>query len=168
MASKNQKMTQSGNKTSPVMILMLLVTLVSCGMAGYMFYKVEHISKVMVGDNASVKEVAQTLPAEPLYVSLGTFTVSLQPTSDWKDPVAYIGLTLRVSDEDSKKIVEKFLPEIRSRIFMLLALNTAEKLSDHEGKRKLIDSLKRELSSPLAPEQQVEIADVLINEFILR
>jgi len=99
---------------------------------------------------------------------MNTFTVSLTPTQHESDRVLYIGLSVRLGDTSSVQVLEKFLPEYRSRLFMLLSQQTYETLSTDEGKRQLISNINNELKKPLAFNKKINVTDVLINEFILR
>ena len=108
------------------------------------------------------------VPVEPLYASMNTFTVSLKPTANESDRVLYLGLSIRVEEQKSLTVLEKYLPEYRSRIFMLLTHQTYEDLATDEGKRHLITTIQNELNKPLAFNQSIRVTDVLINEFILR
>ena len=65
-------------------------------------------------------------------------------------------------------MLEKYLPEYRSRLFMLLTHQTYEDLATDEGKHRLMTNIKSELDKPLAFNQSIRVTDVLINEFILR
>lgn len=99
---------------------------------------------------------------------MNTFTVSLKPTENESDRVLYLGLSIRVAEPQSLTVLEKYLPEYRSRIFMLLTHQTYEQLATDEGKRRLINAIQGELDKPLAFNQSIRVTDVLINEFILR
>lgn len=166
MTKKNQKASGGGKKFSLMVLLLILISILACGLAGYTFYEMKNIQ-----DNASdngEKTAPAPEPITPLYVPLDTFTVSLKPTPTDGDRVLYIGLTLRVRDDNSKLLADKFLPEIRSRLFILLAHQSADKLSTEEGKSQLIEQIKSVVSKPLAPDQKVVATDVLFNAFILR
>lgn len=113
-----------------------------------------------------VTEVVE--PIAPVYVPLDTFTVSLKPGSEEYDRVLYIGLTLRVGNEEDKSRIEKYLPEVRSRLLMLFSGRSAEELSVNEGKSQLIQDIKQILSTPLDEKSGVTVTDVLFNAFILR
>jgi len=148
------------------MILMMLIAVGACALAGYTFYEMKSMKSAGVGETKVAQKEA--VPVMPVYVPMDTFTVSLQPTSKDSDRVLYIGLTLRVQDNNSKVIVEQYLPEVRSRLFILLANQTAENISTDEGKSQLIEKIKNSVSNPLAPNRSAVVTDVLFNAFILR
>lgn len=144
--------------------LFALIALGACAVAGYTWYELKHV-KTQIANGAE----AQTPAASPvpLYMPLETFTVSLKPTEEDADRVLYIGLTLRLRDESSRDLLEEFLPEIRSRLLVLLSQQTAEQLATSEGKTALIDQIKGELNKPIS-NRSAAVSDVLYNAFILR
>lgn len=169
MSNKNKKSATGGGSRSLLTTLMFLISLAACGFAGYLFWELKFAKPEVL---AAVAEPDQAPPVavnvEPLYVSMNTFTVSLKPTANESDRVMFLGISVRLADQQSLLLLEKYLPEYRSRLFMLLTQQTYEALSTDEGKTQLIASLKNELSKPLAFNQTIRPTDVLINEFILR
>lgn len=164
MSKKKQKDGTKGKKSTLIVILLLLISIIACTAAGYMFYEVEK-NKF---DDVNKKQLPVVAQVTPIYVPMDTFTVSLSPSPEDSEHVLYIGLTLRVKDDNSKLVIDKFLPEVRSRIFILLAHQTAEDVSTDEGKSQLIEKIKTAISKPLAPHQSAIVTDVLFNAFIIR
>jgi len=60
------------------------------------------------------------------------------------------------------------MPEVRSRLLILLAHQTATDISSDEGKTGLTEKIKETVSKPLAPNHSAVVTDVLFNAFILR
>lgn len=166
MSKKKQKSSVGGKRNSLIIIICILVAVIACGLAGYVLYEMKNMQFHM----ASSKELTKKPAAEvvPMYVPLETFTVSLKPTENENDRVLYIGLTLRVKDEASKRVVEKYMPEVRSRLLFLFAQKTAADLSSDEGRTELIRDIMKNLGVQFAPGQNATVADVLFNAFILR
>jgi flagellar protein FliL len=169
MSNKNKKAASGGGSRSLLTTLMFLIAVAACGFAGYMFWELKYAKPEAA---VLLEAEGQARPAivsiEPLYLPMSSFTVSLKPTANESDRVLYLGISLRLADRQSLSIVEKYLPEYRSRLFMLLTQQTYEALSTDEGKTQLIASIKNELSMPLTHNQAIQPTDVLINEFILR
>lgn len=172
MSNKNKKPAAAGGGSrSLLVILLLLITVAACGVSGYVFWEMKKMQTV--GQSAKAHddpeaEAEKAAKVEPLYQPLNTFTVSLKPTDNESDRVLFIGLALRLTDQKSQQTLEKYLPEYRSRIFIMLSQLTYEELATNAGKQKLIASIKDEVSKPLATNQSVKVTDVLFNEFILR
>lgn len=160
------KLKNAGGGKKGSLIMVILIAIVACGLAGYAVYEMKNMQSQM----ANLNDPKKTPPAVavPMYVPLETFTVSLKPTEAENDRVLYIGVTLRVKDEQSKQVIEKFMPEVRSRLLFLFAQKTAEDLSSIEGRSVLIHDIMTDLGVQFAPGQHATIADVLFNAFILR
>lgn len=166
MSNKNKKVAGGGGARSLLMTFMFLTAVAACGFSGYLFWEMKFAKPA----EEIAEGEAKTAPAqvEPLYASMNTFTVSLKPTANESDRVLYLGLSIRVAEQKSLAVLEKYLPEYRSRLFMLLTHQTYEDLATDEGKRRLITNIQNELGKPLAFDQSIRVTDVLINEFILR
>ncbi|MTD37439.1 flagellar basal body-associated protein FliL [Erwinia sp. CPCC 100877] len=147
-----------------VVALFALIALGACAVAGYTWYELKDVKTQIANGNEAAPPVVSQVP---LYMPLETFTVSLKPTEEDEDRILYIGLTLRLRDENSRALLEEFLPEIRSRLLVLLSQHTAEQLATSEGKTALIDQIKRELNKPVS-DRSAEVIDVLYNAFVLR
>lgn len=168
MGNKNKNAAARGGSRSLLLILMFLIALAACCFSGYLFWSVKYAHVQTDNNSRNEHEAPAVQQVEPLYVSMNTFTVSLTPTQHESDRVLYIGLSVRLGDTSSVQVLEKFLPEYRSRLFMLLSQQTYETLSTDEGKRQLISNINNELKKPLAFNKKINVTDVLINEFILR
>ncbi len=58
------------------------------------------------------------------------------------DRVLYIGITLRLHDENTRKRLHDYLPEVRSRL-LLLSRQHANKIATDAGKQQLMTEIKR-------------------------
>lgn len=168
MKKKNQKTASGEKKNSLLVILLMLIAIGGCALAGYTFYEMKNLRGEVAGNRKTSTDEKPAEVVAPIYVPMDTFTVSLQPQEEDLDRVLYVGITLRVKDEQSKVLAEQFLPDIRSRIFILLSHQTAKSLSTEEGKNNLVGMIKEELMKPVSPHQNILVSDVLFNAFILR
>lgn len=166
MPKKNQNTVKSGKKRSFIILLILLLVVGVCALGGYTFLELRKL-KSQVTHNTPASSAPAESPA-PIYFPLETFTVSLKPENENDDHVLYIGLTLRVQNAASKALLDKFLPEIRSRLLILFSRQVASGLATGEGKAQLINQIKETVSEPLTGQQRVLVTDVLFNAFILR
>ncbi len=138
--------------------LLILVTLMACGGAGYSFWRMQQYSTL------TEKAVVEPPPA-PVFFALDTFTVNLGDA----DRVLYIGITLRLKDEATRQRINEFLPEVRSRLLLLFSRQNAEQLATDQGKQKLVEEIKTAVAPPLMKGEPGQVvSDVLYNAFILR
>lgn len=169
MSNKKKTTTTGKGKGRTLFILViLLIALAACAIAAYSLYEMKNMQARMMNDHPATETPAAPAAIIPVYVPLDTFTVSLKPNDEEYDRVLYIGLTLRVGKEEDKTRIEKYLPEVRSRLLMLFSGRSAEELSHQEGKAQLIQDIKQTLGKPLDGKPGVVVTDVLFNAFILR
>ncbi|KFK93568.1 MULTISPECIES: flagellar basal body-associated protein FliL [unclassified Serratia (in: enterobacteria)] len=152
-------------KKRPIrVILLVLLALGLCAAAGYGWWLTQQPK-----GGKSTAAAQKTPPPAPVFMPLDTFTVNLLTPDNNPERVLYIGLTLRLPDEATRRQLNDFLPEVRSRLLMLLARQTPEQLATEQGKQQLVVQIKDTLSTPLVkglPKQA--ISDVLFTAFILR
>ncbi|SMB38965.1 flagellar biosynthesis protein [Serratia proteamaculans] len=159
----SQNTLPAAPKRSLLVILLVLIAVLACGAAGYSWWQLKHHQ-----NGAQPAEKPQP-PAAPVFMPLDTFTVNLMTPDNNPDRVLYIGLTLRLPDENIRRQLNDFLPEVRSRLLMLLSRQEAGQLSSEQGKQQLVAQIKDVLSPPLVKGQPKQVvSDVLFTAFILR
>lgn len=138
--------------------LLILVTLAAVATAGYSYWRMQQHS-------ATESKAETPPPAAPFFFALDTFTVNLGDA----DRVLYLGITLRLKDEATRARLNEYLPEVRSRLLLLLSRQDATQLATDAGKQKLAAAIKETLSTPLiAGQPKQDVTDVLYTAFILR
>jgi Flagellar basal body-associated protein len=115
--------------------------------------------------SASVK---RTTSSAPIFVDVGPLTVNLQNDA-YGQRLLYIGLTLQVSDFETRDLLNRHMPEVQSRLLLLLSGQNAEQLIPATGKQKLAQDIKGLFQTPLAQMQMpVEVEQVLFTNFIVQ
>jgi flagellar FliL protein len=131
-------------KSKLLLIVLVLLLLGGGGAAGWYFWPGEDPAAPKKGE-AGKAVAAKVAPAKPrTYVPLEPFTVNLQ-REDGQPPFLQIGLSLKLTDETLSAPVKLAMPEIRSRVLLLLMGKTASELSTPEGKKLLAEQLAREV-----------------------
>lgn len=152
-----------GSKPSVLIPVLLVITGSACSVAGYAVWQT--LSKPALSPATSVGQAA---PA-PIFFNLDTFTVNLVNSDTDPDRVLYVGLTLRLPDEKIRARLNAYLPEVRSRLLLLLSRQSATELSNEQGKQVLITQIKQVLAAPFVENQPPQkVSDVLFTAFILR
>ncbi|WP_431221966.1 flagellar basal body-associated protein FliL [Serratia sp. L9] len=161
----SQNALPTAAKKRPILVILLvLITLGACGAAGYSWWLMQQHK-----DGKSAAPAKVQPPAAPVFMPLDTFTVNLVTPDNDPDRVLYIGLTLRLPDEGTRRQLNDFLPEVRSRLLMLLSRQEAGQLASEQGKQQLVAEIKDVLSPPLVKGQPKQVvSDVLFTAFILR
>jgi flagellar FliL protein len=86
-------------------------------------------------------------PRPPLFLALDPFTVNLQEESG--EQYLQVGLTLKVDDQGQIDLLKLHMPEVRSRLLMLLSSKKGSEILTPEGKRRLSDEIIAQVKQPL-------------------
>lgn len=106
-------------------------------------------------------------PPAPIFTELAPFTVTLY--GEPRNRILYAGVTLRLADEASRKIIEDYMPEVRDRALKVLASQDMAQLQSADGQEILSDALRRALSRPFEPQPVgPRISDVLFTAFVVQ
>lgn len=111
-------------------------------------------------------QTPQAVPA-PIFIPITPFTVTLQSAD--RERMVHIAMTLRVADEQSRQRIEKYMPEVRSRVLMLLSAQTPESVQSPQGKVDLANALMKVINRPFTPLPDGQyVTDVLFTEFVVQ
>jgi flagellar FliL protein len=103
----------------------------------------------------------------PIFIPIEPFTVTVQ--SPDRERMVHVALTLRVSDEQSRQRIEKYMPEVRNRILLLMSSQTPEGLQTPQGKVDLSGSILKAVNKPFAPIPDGQyVTDVLFTAFVVQ
>ncbi|VTU25411.1 flagellar basal body-associated protein FliL [Variovorax sp. SRS16] len=146
-------------RSPKLLILALVITigLLAAATAGY----------VVVLPKLKTAEVAAPVPEKPIFIALEPLTVNLQ--GEGRPRFLHIGVALKVHGEKAKAQIMEFMPELRSRLLMLLANRTPDSLVSPEDKTRLADEIRAELDRPLGDDLKPQgIAGVSFNTFVVQ
>lgn len=162
-ASKTNKATQKAAETEEApkkskknLFLILGALLLSAGSIGGAVYYVE-----------SNKQPGQEAPKPPVFLALDMFTVNLQV----EDIQQYlqVGMTLKVADEEQVDLIKLYMPQVRSRLLMLLSSKKASELMSNEGKQKLSAEIIAQLRKPfIEGVPEANVSDVFFTSFVVQ
>jgi flagellar FliL protein len=108
----------------------------------------------------------RAVPA-PIFIPIAPFTVTVQSAD--RERIVHVAITLRVADEQSRQRLEKYMPEVRSRILMLLSAQTPEGVSTPQGKVDLSNAIMKVVNKPFSPLPDGQyVTDVLFTEFVVQ
>ena len=104
----------------------------------------------------------------PVFFPLESLTVNLQ-SDDGAMHYLRTGLTLKLRDEKTQAKLTEHMPEIRSRVLLLLSAKRPEELATVEGKRTLASELRTAIETTASTaEQPVHVDEVLFTEFVVQ
>ncbi|ALM83179.1 flagellar basal body-associated FliL family protein [Bordetella sp. N] len=103
----------------------------------------------------------------PIFIPIEPFTVSVQSANT--ERMLHVALTLRVSDEQTRQRIEKYMPEVRSRILLLASSQTPESVQTPQGKVDLAAAIVKAVNKPFSPIPDGQyVTDVLFTAFVVQ
>ena len=154
----------SKGSNTGLLVIFALIALAGAGFGGYSWWS-SHQESTTAG---TTDEKRANMP-EPIFMGIEPFTVNLPGMNNGRDRVLYIDMTLRLANERSRKQLHEYLPEVRSRLLLLLSQQSPQTRSTHDGKLQLMKAVKTTLAPTVVQGQpDQEISDVLFTTFILR
>lgn len=116
---------------------------------------------------AAPAKAKQQPPKPPIFVSLETFTVNLQP--DPAEQFLQVDLTLQLADEQEAELVKLHMPEVRNRLLMLLTSKKSADISSMDGKKALSQEIATQLKQPFSAGVKLQRAPgVFFTSFVIQ
>jgi flagellar protein FliL len=104
----------------------------------------------------------------PLLVSVAPMTVNLRSAHD-EASMLYVGFNLEVGNEATRKLLELYMPKIRSQLLTALSGQDSSELATPAGKDALAASILALLRNTLGTEQpDLALIGVLYTDFIVQ
>jgi flagellar FliL protein len=119
--------------------------------------------------NSGAKDKEQKVePAKPsVFVPLEAFVVNLQSESG--DKFLQVNMTLQVPDEEQASLIKLNMPQVRSRLLMLLSSKEASEILTAEGKEKLVEDIVTQVKLPfVAKGTPQKVTGVFFTSFIVQ
>ncbi|GAB2798600.1 hypothetical protein GCM10027040_26690 [Halomonas shantousis] len=155
--------TATDKRRKPWWLIGLLIVLLSVGSSLGVYFFMN--SPSVANETQAVEPPPQ--PPVPVFVTINPFTVNLQ--SDYDNRLLYVGLSLRVGDEATRDFLMEHMPEVRSRLLLLLSNQQAEELVTSAGKKKLTAEILAIFDTPMSdPQPTLTVNDVLFSDFIVQ
>jgi flagellar FliL protein len=147
-----------GGKLKKILIIAIgAMVLLGAGAGGAYFF---------VGKNHGPAKPAPETP--PVFFPLDSLTVNLQ-SDDGAMHYLRAGLTLKLKDEKVQLLVTAHMPEVRSRVLLLLSGKRPDDLATVDGKKQLAAELRAAVEAAASTtEKPVRIEEVLFTEFVVQ
>ncbi|MCK0715683.1 flagellar basal body-associated protein FliL [Chromohalobacter sarecensis] len=157
-------MAKPNKRGKSLWLIGLLIILFSVGSSIGVYLLMDSQQEASANEEQSEPEEAPT----PIFVTIEPFTVNLQD-DEYSERLLYVGLSLKVGDDKTKEVLKQYMPEVRSRLLMLLSSQEAGALVKPEGKQRLADQILTLFDEPLAePQPPLDVTGVLFSEFIVQ
>lgn len=103
----------------------------------------------------------------PVFVVLEPFTVNLQPEAG--EQYLQVAFTLQVGSQTEVDQIKLYMPQVRSRVLLMLSSKKASDLLTVEGKKKLADDIIGQIKQPFHPQgTPLEISNVFFTSFVIQ
>jgi len=154
----------SGGSKKLLWVMIILVLLSSAGAAAAIYLVLDQRNSSDSGE--AQQQTVELTP--PVFTRIEPFTVNLADDR-YGSRLLYTGITLRVGNEQSKTIIEEHMPQVRSRLLILLSGKQANELTSTEGKEELAQAIISRLNVPFTENQPpLDLREVLFTEFIVQ
>ena len=142
-APAHSEAAPAGKSKKKLIIIIAVAVLLLGGIGGgaAFFLSKKHSANKEKEQKAEPPKVAAFLPLEP-------FTVNLQ--SDAGDKYLQITMTLEVEGEEQAGLIKANMPQVRSRLLLLLSSKDANEIISVDGKEKLVQEIVEKVSQPFA------------------
>ncbi|MFZ6709039.1 flagellar basal body-associated protein FliL [Undibacterium sp. TC9W] len=103
----------------------------------------------------------------PVFLALEPFTVNLQSSDG--DKYLQISMTLQVQDEEQVNLIKENMPQVRSRLLLLLSSKDASEILSSEGKEKLVNDIIEKVAQPFtAKGEPQKVSGVFFTSFVVQ
>jgi flagellar FliL protein len=141
-------------------LIIVLSAVTLCALAGGGYFYLSAGKKAEAEPAAKVAE-------KPIFVALEPFTVNLQ--SEGRARFLHVGIALKVKDEKAKAQVVEFMPELRSRVLLLLSNRQPDSLVTTEDKSKLAEEIRTAINMPLSADLPPQgVSSISFNTFVVQ
>lgn len=156
-----QPAPRTSNKKIILVVLALLLIAGAAAGGAWFFMQQKDAHK----DKAAVKH-EEPVPA-PVFLTLDTFTVNLQPDPDEK--FLQLDLSIQLATAEAAEVLKLQMPAVRNRLLMLLTSKKASHISLIEGKTELSDQIADEMRKPFTKGAKAqEVTGVFFTSFVIQ
>ncbi len=147
------------SKKKLIVIILGAVLVLGAAGGGAMFF----LSK----KNSAPKEHKEEVAKAPLFLPLEPFVVNLQ--SEVGEKYLQVQMTLQVPDDEQVNLIKSNLPQVKSRLIMLLSSKDAEGLLTPEGKDTLVQEITDQINLPFTPKgPSQKVSGVFFTSFVVQ
>lgn len=152
---------KSSKKMLFIIIGLVLVLVIGGGAAAFMLMGSK--SKKASDDHVEEKAVSKV----PVFVVVEPFVVNLMSETSG-DQFLQIAMTLQVPNQETADAIKLFMPQVRSRLLMVLSSKKASELLSNDGKKALTEEIIDQLGEPFASGKGPNITDVFYTSFVIQ
>jgi flagellar FliL protein len=142
-----------------ILIVIVLLALIGGGLVWYFMFFNAH----QEGDSREKSKVVKHIA--PIFLQMDTYTVNLKPDGQFLQAT----FTLQIETEAEVLKIKMFMPQIRSRLLLMLSNKTVEELSSLEGKKILSEQIEALVEEPFSEGlEQTRVSNVFFTSFVIQ
>lgn len=141
------------------------VLVLASGGAGAWFY----IQSSAGHGEKDKKQAAEKAEASkpPVFALLEPFVVNLQPEESEK--YLQVAMTIQVKDDEQAELLKLHMPEVRSRLLLLLSSKKGSEISTSDGKKLLSDEIVAQVKVPFGGRHEPQkVSSVFFTSFVIQ
>ncbi|MFZ6772238.1 flagellar basal body-associated protein FliL [Undibacterium sp. SXout7W] len=119
-------------------------------------------------NSASKEKEHKAEPAKaPVFLPLEPFVVNLQ--SQEGDKYLQVTMTLQVQDDEQVNLIKANMPQVRSRLLLLLSSKDASEILTSDGKEQLVSEIVDRVSQPFSAKGDAQkVSGVFFTSFVIQ
>ena len=122
---------------------------------------------VFLSGKKAPKEPKEEVAKAPVFLPMEPFVVNLQ--SEFGEKYLQVQMTLQVPDEEQVNLIKANIPQVKSRLIMLLSSKDAEELLTPEGKDNLVKEIIEQVNLPFVPKgASQKVSGVFFTSFVVQ
>lgn len=119
------------------------------------------------GEHAEAEAQEAAPITEPVFVKLDTFTVNLNPEEGEK--YLQVDITLNATDAHDAEVLNKFMPQVRNRILMVLTSKLPSEIADMDGKKTLSAEITEQVNEPYTQGgKPLQFSEAFFTSFVIQ
>ncbi|MEE9332034.1 MAG: flagellar basal body-associated protein FliL [Methylophilaceae bacterium] len=152
------------SKKKLIIIIVAALVLIGGGLAAWLLMGGESDDH---GEDGEAEQHEEVVVKEPIFIKLDTFTVNLNP--DEGEKFLQVDITLNTTESHDADHIEKYMPQVRNRVLMILTSKLASEISSMEGKEALSEELTEQVNEPYGEgSEPLSIAEVFFTSFVIQ
>lgn len=153
-----------GKKKSKLKLIIIAVVVLAIGGGGAGYFLMGKKAKP-AGEH--VEEESHESAKAPVFLVLDPFTVNLQQEAG--EQYLQIAMTVQVADDKQSEEIKVYLPQVRSRVLMVLSSKKASEINTPEGKKQLADDIIAQIKRPFSERGKPQkVNDVFFTSFVIQ
>lgn len=150
------------SKLKLIIIAAVVLALGGGGAAYFLLMKKPAAPKAHAEEEESHEEAKA-----PVFLVLEPFTVNLQQEAG--DQYLQIAMTVQVANDKQSEEIKTYLPQVRSRVLMVLSSKKASEINTPEGKKLLADDIIAQIKRPFSEHgKSQKVSDVFFTSFVIQ